>query len=121
LHLCSEAGEDAQDDTKRSRRLKTRKELDPRNYREEGGVLICLGKGGEPLLYNGFHRFAMSLILELPVIPASARVRGQERAQKPGTVPTPAGGGDPVRGVIITPARKAIPRTTTRNRSGARR
>jgi hypothetical protein len=58
------------EETRKSRRLKTRKELDPTAYREEGGVLICLGKGGEPLLYNGFHRFAMSLILELPVIPA---------------------------------------------------
>jgi len=51
-------------------RLKTRQELDPRTFREEGGVLICLGKNGEPLLYNGFHRFSIALILELPVIPA---------------------------------------------------
>jgi hypothetical protein len=51
-------------------RLKTRQELDPRSFREEGGVLICIGKGGEPLLYSGFHRFSIALILEFPVIPA---------------------------------------------------
>jgi hypothetical protein len=58
------------DETKNLGRIKTRRELEPRTFREEGGVLICLGKGGEPLLYNGFHRFSIALILELPVIPA---------------------------------------------------
>jgi len=58
------------EETKDLGRLKTRQELDPRTYREEGGVLICLGKDGEPLLYNGFHRFSIALILELSVIPA---------------------------------------------------
>lgn len=53
-----------------SMRLKTRQELDPRAYREEGGVLVCIGPDGEPLLYDGFHRLAIALILELPVIPA---------------------------------------------------
>lgn len=51
-------------------RLKTRQELDPRAYREEGGVLVCIGPDGEPLLYDGFHRLAIALILELPIIPA---------------------------------------------------
>jgi hypothetical protein len=57
-------------ETRKLGRLKTRQELDPRTFREEGGVLICIAKGGEPLLYSGFHRFSIALILELPLIPA---------------------------------------------------
>jgi hypothetical protein len=56
--------------TRTDRRLKTRKELDPSSFREEGGILVCIGKGGEPLLYDGFHRFAIALILDLPAVPA---------------------------------------------------
>jgi hypothetical protein len=58
------------EEAKVTRRLKTRSELDRRTYREEGGVLICLDEHGEPLLYDGFHRFAIALVLELPIIPA---------------------------------------------------
>jgi hypothetical protein len=58
------------EETRELGRLKTRQELDPRTFREEGGVLICIAKGGEPLLYSGFHRFSIALILELPLIPA---------------------------------------------------
>jgi hypothetical protein len=53
-----------------SRRLKTRKELDPKAFREEGGILVCIGGQGEPLLYDGFHRLAIALILDLPIVPA---------------------------------------------------
>jgi hypothetical protein len=56
--------------TRETRRLKTRKELDPKAFREEGGILVCIGPDGEPLLYDGFHRFGIALILELPLIPA---------------------------------------------------
>jgi hypothetical protein len=58
------------DDTRSAGRLLARKELDPRAFREEGGILVCIGSGGEPLLYDGFHRFAIALILGLPVMPA---------------------------------------------------
>jgi hypothetical protein len=56
--------------TRSSGRLRTRKELDSRAYREEGGVLVCIGPSGEPLLYDGFHRVAIALILGLPIMPA---------------------------------------------------
>jgi hypothetical protein len=65
-----EALDDVFQQTRSSRRLKTRKELDPGAYREEGGVLVCIGSNGEPLLYDGFHRLAIAWILALPVIPA---------------------------------------------------
>lgn len=55
---------------KSSRRLKTRKELDPKAFREEGGILVSIGRHAEPLLYDGFHRLAIALILGLPIIPA---------------------------------------------------
>jgi hypothetical protein len=58
------------EETKETMRLKTRRELDPKAYREEGGILICIGKMGDPLLYDGFHRFAVALVLDLPVVPA---------------------------------------------------
>jgi len=51
-------------------RLKTRQELDSGVFREEGGVLVCIGAASEPLLYDGFHRLAAALILNLPLIPA---------------------------------------------------
>jgi hypothetical protein len=56
--------------TRDTMRLKTRTELDPNAFREEGGIVICIGRNGEPLLYDGFHRLAIALILELPIIPA---------------------------------------------------
>jgi hypothetical protein len=58
------------DATRSSGRLRTRKELDPRAFREEGGILVCIGRNGEPLLYDGFHRLAIAKILDLPIIPA---------------------------------------------------
>jgi hypothetical protein len=53
-----------------SRRLMTREELDSSAFREEGGVLVCIGAGGEPSRYDGFRRLAAALILNLPLIPA---------------------------------------------------
>jgi hypothetical protein len=58
------------EEARSSSRLKTRKELDPRAFREEGGILVCIGGQGEPLLYDGFHRLAIALILDLPIVPA---------------------------------------------------
>jgi hypothetical protein len=51
-------------------RFKTRRELDPTSFREEGGILICIGSNGEPLFFDGAHRFGIALILDLPIIPA---------------------------------------------------
>jgi hypothetical protein len=56
--------------TRSSGRLKTRKELEPGAFREEGGILVCIGRKGEPLLYDGFHRLAIARILDLPIVPA---------------------------------------------------
>jgi len=48
-------------------RLKTRKEINPKNFREIGGILIHLGPGGEPIFSGaGCHRFAMALALGKP-------------------------------------------------------
>jgi hypothetical protein len=47
--------------------LPPRKELDPGNFREVGGVLMHLGPGGEPFFSGaGCHRFALALMLEVP-------------------------------------------------------
>lgn len=51
-------------------KIRTRKELNPRNFREENGILIHIGPSGEPIVGDGFHRMAMALILNLPLIPA---------------------------------------------------
>jgi hypothetical protein len=65
-----QALDDMFEQARTSRRLKMRGELDSSAFREEGGVLVCVGAGGEPLLYDGFHRLAAALILDLPLIPA---------------------------------------------------
>ena len=57
-------------EVKSSMRLKTMNELKNNSFREEGGILVCIGPNGKPLLFDGFHRFAMSLILNLQIIPA---------------------------------------------------
>ena len=58
-------------EAKSERRLKTRKEIDPRNFREEDGILVHIGKGGVPYFGgNGFHRLAIAQVLELKRIPA---------------------------------------------------
>lgn len=52
-------------------RLRTQVELDPRAFREFGGIGMHLGPGGEPIrAENGRHRFAMAHILGLDRIPA---------------------------------------------------
>jgi hypothetical protein len=53
------------------KRLRSREELNPKNFRETGGVRINIGPSGELIFIDGgHHRLAMALILELPVIPA---------------------------------------------------
>jgi len=56
---------------KNEMRLKTRKELDPANFREKDGILVHIGPNGKPYFGgNGFHRLAMVRVLELNPIPA---------------------------------------------------
>lgn len=59
------------EETKKLGRLKTRDEIDPAGFREEDGILVHIGKHGEPVFGgNGFHRLAMAQVLELDRIPA---------------------------------------------------
>lgn len=55
---------------KNAGRLKTRKELDPQAFREEGGIIVCIGEKGEPLLFDGYHRLSIAVIQNLSIIPA---------------------------------------------------
>jgi len=70
LHRRYQALDEMFRQTKAIGRLKTRKELDASAFREEGGILVCIGARGEPLLYDGFHRLAAALVLNLTLIPA---------------------------------------------------
>lgn len=57
--------------TEKDGRLKTRQELDPDNFRESGGILVHIAENGQPIFGgNGFHRLAISKVLELERIPA---------------------------------------------------
>lgn len=59
------------EETRKEGRLKTREEMDPKNFRETGGILVHIGKNGQPIFGgNGFHRLAISKVLELEEIPA---------------------------------------------------
>lgn len=58
-------------EAKNERGLKTRKELDPENFRESGGILVHIGTNGETFFGgNGFHRLSIAKVLELEKIPA---------------------------------------------------
>ena len=51
---------------KQEGRLKTRKEINSKNFREVDGILIHIGPQGKPIFSGGgCHRFAMALILGL--------------------------------------------------------
>lgn len=61
--------------TSRSRRLLTRQQLDPRNFRELGGIYMHIDRHGRPLFGGGgIHRLAIAKILRLPIIPAQVGV-----------------------------------------------
>ena len=61
----------AYEESRVSGTLKTRSELDPSSFREENGVLIHIGKDGEPYFGgNGFHRMAIATVLKLNRFPA---------------------------------------------------
>ena len=56
---------------KNDMKLKTRKELDPSNFREKDGILVHIGPNGKPFFGgNGFHRLAMAMVLGINPIPA---------------------------------------------------
>lgn len=51
---------------KKEGRLKTREELNPNNFREEGGVIVHIGPEGKIFFgFNGCHRFSIALVLGL--------------------------------------------------------
>lgn len=55
--------------------LKSRSELIPGNFREEGGILVHIGPGGVPFFgKKGHHRLAIALALKLEYIPAQLGV-----------------------------------------------
>jgi hypothetical protein len=60
------------EEVSRTRTLRTRKELNPSNFREYGGVQVAIDADGRPVLgkSGGFHRLALAKILKLDVIPA---------------------------------------------------
>lgn len=63
--------DEAFEETKQLGRLKTRKEIVTSNFRESEGILVHIGKNGELFFGgNGFHRLAISKVLELEKIPA---------------------------------------------------
>jgi len=48
--------------------FRTQEELSEFPFREEGGILIHIGPGGEPVFGDaGFHRFTIGLILNIPI------------------------------------------------------
>ncbi len=53
------------EEVKETGRLRTQKELRLGSWREEQGILINIGPGGEPLITSGFHRFAIVRLLNL--------------------------------------------------------
>lgn len=54
----------------KERTFKHKQELDKKAFREEGGILIHIGPGGELFFGgNGNHRLAIALVLELDLIP----------------------------------------------------
>jgi hypothetical protein len=58
------------EEVRRTGELRTRQEIDPRAFREMGGIGVHLGPGGRLVrAENGRHRFAMAWVLDLPVVP----------------------------------------------------
>lgn len=60
---------------KREGRLRTRKELVPRAFKEEGGILIHLDASGEPIFGGGgHHRLAIAIAAGIECFPAKVGV-----------------------------------------------
>lgn len=59
------------EECRRLGRLRTRAEVAQRPFRENYGVLVHIGRDGQPIFgHHGCHRLAVSQILGLPTIPA---------------------------------------------------
>lgn len=70
------------EEARKTGRLKTRKEIHPSNFREKDGVLIHIGKDGEPFFGgNGFHRLAIAKVLKLKTIPACIGIVDKDAIQ----------------------------------------
>lgn len=53
------------------RKLRKRKEINPKNFRETGGIYIHVGPSGELFFGGGgIHRFCITRILKLSLVPA---------------------------------------------------
>lgn len=58
-------------ETKTLGRIKSRKEVNPENFREQDGIYVHIAKNGKPVFGgNGYHRLAIAKVLELKQIPA---------------------------------------------------
>ncbi len=56
---------------RKEKKLRSQQELSQRAFREEGGILIHIGPGGEPYFGgNGNHRMAIAMAAGLHRIPA---------------------------------------------------
>ena len=59
------------DELRVSGRLRTRKEFEPRSFREKGGIGIVVNEGGSVSVCDGHHRFGIALALNLTEIPVA--------------------------------------------------
>lgn len=56
---------------RREGRLRTRREVSSRAFRESGGIVVHVGRGGTALWgRDGSHRLAMAMVLKLRTLPA---------------------------------------------------
>lgn len=60
---------------KRERRIRTRSEIEPRAFREAGGIYIHINRDNRTVFGDGgCHRLALAQVLEIPEIPAQLGV-----------------------------------------------
>lgn len=56
-------------------RFQTRREINPKNFREDGGVIVHLDQDGDLIFSgNGYHRLAIAQALQLKYIPVALGV-----------------------------------------------
>ncbi len=58
-------------EAKQTRRIRSRKEIDSRAFREKGGIGIIVDMDGSLSIFDGHHRFGIALGLELESIPVA--------------------------------------------------
>ncbi len=88
----------------RERRLRTREELNPGNFREEGGIVIHVGPGGTLFLGTGNRRFSISLTAGLEMVPAMVGYVHVSALGHLAALRQPPGGAPPARAEIGGPA-----------------